>query len=236
MVDKAKLEFSEWKVNLNLHRVYFHSGLKHLENARKNYVPLDDIINRILKIDKKIVKIEARYENKIDAYDKVERFAIQLDSMYSEMQEKYLPVIRDIALVHILNALCLEAYINLLAVDRIEPRSSFDEFDKLNLEGKWLFYPKLIGKKDTFDRGEEPFQGFTRLIRWRNNLVHFKGKSDPWRGFLPPQFFDELGLTLPCAEKSCNCTQNMIKGLVRYCSLPEPKWIKERTGYAFDME
>jgi len=227
--------FDNYKVELCLEAVYYYSAREHFENAQKHYKPLKKVIDTIFRIDNKIEKIEARYKNKLDAYDEVERYCIQLDSYYTEMTVKYMPVIRDIALVHIINALCLEAYINVVALEHIELKSSFKEFDKLSLEGKWLFFPKLIGKYRAFKKDMEPFQGFKNIIRWRNNLVHFKGKSDPWRGYLPPQFFDQLGLTMEHAEKSCIATKEMVKKLCSYCGINKPKWIGVKYWSAFSF-
>lgn len=227
---------NDWKVDLVLESVYFHSAHKHLDSAQEDYKPLSEVINTMFDIDKKIKAIEDKYGNIYDSYDEVEPFAIQLDSLYSELQHKYLPVIINIALVHILNALCLEAFINKIAIDNIEPKSSFDEFDRLSLEGKYLFFPKLIGKRDTFEKDKEPFQGFKNIIKWRNNLVHFKGKSEMWRSYMPPQFFDDFGLRLECAKKSCGSVEGMIKAICGYCNFSLPEWINGKYCYPFELE
>src|SRR3989338_1114761 len=232
---KLKPELSKWKVDLCLEGVYYHTARKHLKGAQAHYEPLKKVIDNIFDLDEKIKGIEAKYENKLDAYDETERFCIQLDSLYSEMTDKYLPVIRDIALVHILNALCLEAYINKIALNRLNPKSSFDDFDRLSLEGKWFFIPRLIKNPKTFDKGTKNFQGFKNIIKWRNNLVHFKGKTEDWRSYLPPEFFEDLGLKIECAQQSCDTAKNMIKKLCEYCNLDIPKWLDDNFKNVFEL-
>ena len=232
---KLEPEFSKWKVDLCLEGVYYHSAREQLKSAKIHYEPLKQIIDTIFDIDEKIKRIKAKYENKLDAYDETESFCIQLDSFYSEMTDKYLPVIRDIAFVHILNAFCLEAYVNKIALNRLNPKSSFDDFDRLSLEGKWVFLPRLVKGPRTFDKGTIIFQGFKNIIKWRNNLVHFKGKNEQWRDYLPPQFFDDLGLKIEYAQQSCVTTKNMIKKLCEYCSITIPKWLDVNFWGVFEL-
>lgn len=165
----------------------------------------------------------------------MEGYCIQLDSLYGEMSRKYVPVVEDLAFVHILNALCLEAHINFVASTILKPKSFFEEFDKLSLEAKWLFLPRLLGKTDSFDRGREPFQGFTKIVRWRNALVHYRVKKDPWRGYLPPQFFENLGLTIQQAESSCQTTTSLVYKLDEICGLGESKWPDEKHFRLFSL-
>lgn len=212
----------EWKVKLHLDAIYYYSACEHCELAKKNYKPLKEIIDEIVKIDNIINDIENTYENKLDAYDEVESYCIQLDSYYSQMKEKYLPVIKSLVLIHIFTALSLEAYINIIASENI---STVDEFDQLNIQTKWLLLPILMGNEKTFNKGEEPYQSFSKIIKWRNKLVHFKGKTDEWKGYLPPEFFKPLGLTIEDAEKSCSVVPKMIKKLCSYCNISEPKWL-----------
>ena len=232
---KIEPEIHKWKVDLCLEGIYYHSASNYLKTAKTHYGPLKQIIDTIFDIDKKIKRVEAKYENKLDAYNETESFCIQLDSFYSEMTGKYLPVIRDIALVHILNALCLEAYVNKIALNRLNPKSSFEDFDRLSLEGKWFFLPSLIKGHRTFDKGTSVFQGFKNIIKRRNNLVHFKGKNEDWRGYLPPQFFEDLGLKIEYAQESCSTVKNMIRKLCEYCSMAIPKWLDVNFINVFEL-
>lgn len=225
---------NEWKVGLRLDAIYYHSTLTNLELARKEYIPLQKVIKNIYDVDMKIKNIEAKYENPIDAYDEVEIFCIQLDSLYSEMSDKYKPVIERISLVHVLTSLCLEAYINLLGKEKLNPKSIFEYFDSLTIEGKWYLFPIIMRKNKTFDKGSEPFQSFIKLINYRNKLVHFKGKTDNWHSYLPPTFFEQLGLTIQQAEKSQKIAFEMIQLLCKYCAIDLPEWLKNKYWDIFE--
>jgi hypothetical protein len=224
------------EVVLRLDAVYYHSAKAHLKSAIDNYPPLKEVLDQIYTIDEKLKEIELIYQGTDGLYDKTESFCIQLDSFYGEMRDKYSPIIQDLALVHILNLLCLEAFINIIASQELNPKSMLIEFDKLNIEGKWLFLSKILGKTDTFNKGEEPYQTFTKIVKWRNALVHFKGKDDEWRGYLPPTFFESLGLTIESAEKSCLATTNMIREICEYCNIREPDWLQSQIWSAIETD
>lgn len=107
--------------------------------------------------------------------------------------------------------------LNKLATGTNADGISFEEIDS------------LFGCHKTFNKGIEPFQIFKKVIGWRNNLVHFKGKSEFCENFIPSdEFFDSLGLTLNCAEKSCKATKEMILMLHDLCDISSPEWLEER--------
>lgn len=104
-------------------------------------------------------------------YEKLERLSIGMEDAEYGVGDSYGPYLQDLATVHILCAASAEAHINIRGKDLLEGRI-WDTFERLSLDGKWLVLPRLIGLSG-FMAGAEPFQSFDRLIKWRNNLVHF---------------------------------------------------------------
>jgi hypothetical protein len=145
-------------------------------------------------------------------------------------------LIRAAATAHILCAACLEAHINMQA-ERVLQRRDFDEFDKLAITGKWLFYPvfKEVGKR--FDPGREPYQGFQRLIKRRNALLHFKVKRvKTFNPFTVPSFVEELGLRAAATTESLSAARGMIVTLAEMEQREVPEWIDGDSCSAFEYE
>ena len=70
-----------------------------------------------------------------------------------------------------------ESYINWFAKENT-PRF-YKEIEQFRLADKWYFVPALACGK-TFDKGTQPFQDFTRVIKIRNETVHPKPKLFDW--------------------------------------------------------
>jgi hypothetical protein len=163
------------------------------------------------------------------------------DGLSDELNDRWAPVeiaatelVRKVATAHILFAASLEAHINIRA-ERILQEDKFKEFEKLSITDKWLNYSKDVGKR--FDRGREPFQGFRRLIKRRNALLHFKAKRtqthDP---FEVPQFVKELGLLAPATQQSLSAARAMIVALAEMERRDVPEWIDGGDFSAFDWD
>jgi hypothetical protein len=133
---------------------------------------------------------------------------------------------RFIAIVHLLCANCLEATINAIGKDLLNG-SMFEEFDKLSLTGKWLFLPK-IQELEGFDPGEEPFQSFNRMVRFRNSLTHYRPKKESGPAFAVPTFLGSLGLTVQDAERSVKVTREMVGDI--------HKQLNRKMDYGWDAE
>jgi hypothetical protein len=102
---------------------------------------------------------------------------------------------------------------------------SFDEFDKLSVSGKWLFYPRLIGV-GSYDPGQQPFQGFQVLIGRRNALVHYKVRTNRLRyGFAVPDFVEQMGLRTREMEESLKTVSSMVASLATMERRELPGWI-----------
>jgi hypothetical protein len=210
--------------------MYFHA-------AKKCYFSAKASLNGIVKARKAFMdlrneesKILERYNGDYEeAYSELELIYIQMDNAEHDIGAAYGPYFQNIALTHILCTTTAEAHINLIAREQLKGKFR-NIFEKLPLEGKWLFLPKILGK-NTFDQGSEPFQSFSKLIRYRNKLIHYKGKEEEWKSFEygMPRFLDDLGLSLEKAEQSIKSVKEMILNLSKLIDISPPYWLRD--GY-----
>ena len=127
------------------------------------------------------------------------------------------------ASVDIFAVMTLEAHINAIA-DRQFSSATFKLFDRLSLEGKWLFFPQLIGLGEVFNTSMEPFQSFHAIIRRRNGTVHTKG--DGRTVVLKHEAIadDYMASKLDFAERALHTTCSMASALAKAMAVEAPAW------------
>lgn len=219
-----------WSTTLLLDAMFFHA-------AQENYKAAEKALKDIEKADRKFARLRAKERTILDrhnrdswnAYDELEPVYIQMDSAEYSIGAAYGPHLQYLALTHILCSAASEAHINQMSKETLTGKFR-DQFEKVSLEGKWLFLPKMIGRY-SFDQGAKPFQSFSILIKYRNELVHYKGKKETWESFEqgPPTFLDKLGLSLPEAHRSLQTIRMMILELSKMTQREPPYWL--RKGY-----
>jgi hypothetical protein len=74
----------------------------------------------------------------------------------------------------ITSTMATEAFINVIAEEQLS-LTEWRAVEKANLAEKWILVTKLLTDK-VWDKGSQPFQDFNRLIKLRNELVHYKPK------------------------------------------------------------
>ena len=210
--------------------MYFHaaqtsyraakSALKGIGQARKDFADLRKEEAAILG------KHDSHYWS---AYDELESTYIQMDNSQHGIGAAYGPYLQNIAITHILCTMVTEAHINVIAKEELEGRY-WENFDRLRLEGKWLLLPRILGMEG-FDQGAEPFQSFSKMTKYRNDLVHYKGKREEWEFLdtVKPNFLNRLGLSLPEARSSLGTVKKLISTLSKLIDRDPPYWLRE--GY-----
>ncbi len=121
--------------------------------------------------------------------------------------------------------ICLEAYINTYAGDRLS-KLIWEKLERLRLEDKWMLVPELLLKK-TFERNKEPYKSLKWLVDKRNSIVHHKGKFSKPRidrlGVIYDRVYAEF--TLEEAEKALQLTKDLIKSLHSFDASKTPHWL-----------
>jgi hypothetical protein len=210
---------------LHVEVMFFHAARRHLELVKHGWPPVAKALDGLKKLDSQWECLQADDNVRLDD-DRFERIAISTEHQFETVGFAYAPVLEHIAIVHLLCANCLEATINAIGKDLLNG-SMFEEFDKLSLTGKWLFLPK-IQKLEGFDPGKDPFQSFSRMVKFRNFLTHYRPKKESGPGFAVPTFLASLGLTVEDAESSVKVTRKMVGEI--------HKQLKREMDYGWDAE
>lgn len=225
-------ETGDYELSLVLDGLYYIGAKEALLELTEVDAKYAEIEKELESINKAIFDIEKKYTRREDAYDETEHLIVQLSGYWDECQTISSRLIRGTSTIHMLCASCLEAHINIRAQARLHT-NDFSAFDKLSLYGKWLFYPKII-RISCFDAGKEPLQGLARLVKIRNQLVHFKGmKSYHDFGLQLPNFIAQLDLRWEAAEKSLITTRELVSQLAQFEQDDSPEWLSDGWESAF---
>jgi hypothetical protein len=167
--------------------------------------------------------------------DEAHDLCVEVDRHWQSVDHAATELIRKVAATHILSAASLEAHINVRAQQVLNGKT-FEEFDKLSISGKWLFYPLLVSA-GRFDPGKKPFQQFQTLIKRRNALVHYRVKRAKTRHpyDMPPQV-DELGLRHAASKESLMAVSAMVKSLAKMEHRDVPDWVDNDWCSAFEVD
>jgi hypothetical protein len=130
-----------------------------------------------------------------------------------------------VASVDVFTVMTMEAHINSIADQRFG-NSTQILFDRLSLDGKWLFLPQLVGVGEVFDTGGEPFQSFKQLIRRRNGIVHRKGEGRTviLRATASPDEY--MAPKLLTAECGLRAAGSMVNALAKALKVAAPAWVE----------
>jgi len=230
------------KALLLMDALYYHAAQQAYIAAKKTLRGIDKANAVIKKLVAKEGKILAKYGDDQDkASGELESVHIQMDGAQYNLGESHGPLMEHAATVHILSAAALEAHINGQADSLIgggkvpNGRKLLEHFDRLPLDGKWLLLPRFLGMPG-FDPGAQPFQGFTELVKLRNDLMHYKPKKEDWKSLELPDFIKELGLNLARAEYSLKAAKGMIESLATQLGQKTPYWLRISSANFFDVE
>jgi hypothetical protein len=88
-----------------------------------------------------------------------------------------------------------------------------------------------------FEVGAEPFQSFDRMIKTRNQLVHYKTQKEPYHGFEDPESFaQKLGLTFEDVDRSINAVRGMVLTLSKQIGEDRgPRWLESEGSHFFEV-
>ena len=219
--------------------MYFHM-------ARQLRVSAAASPRQIKKAERRLAEHQAKIDalnqlsinDEIDSathYDRFERLAIPMESIEYSVGTAYGLLLEQVGAIHMLCIAALEAHINIRGEEVLAKRQ-WKTFERLSVDAKWLYFPPLLGVTG-FDAGSEPFQGFDRLIKIRNRLVHYKPKREDWRGSaVPPAFLIDLGLTLEAADQSLVIVKGMAGELASKLGEQEPRWLNSDGSNFFGLK
>jgi hypothetical protein len=129
---------------------------------------------------------------------------------------------------------CLDAYINSVGKDNLEP--DWQNYEKASPEGKWkgvtsAYAEKVLGRRRAiFNKSKEPFKSFLELGQLRIDLVHWRPEFRPLEKtkYGTGEAKGEATINrINCekAEWACGIVEEMIKKLLLSLSKPIPRWL-----------
>ena len=213
-----------YTTELKIDAVYFHAARRAHQEAIDAQTGIEAARTHWSSLDEEWDRIEASEPDPARQYDLLEPVAVQMEHADYQIGEAYGPYIKAIATVHILSTAALEAHINAVAKERLSG-VDYNHMERLALEAKWLFLPRLLGVTP-FDPGRQPFQGFSRTVKLRDKLVHYKGIKEEWVSGQPPAFLSDLGLTIEDSDKAISSARNMIAALSTAFGSEQPYWLR----------
>jgi hypothetical protein len=216
------------KTTMRVDAMYLHAARTNFDLAIKQERKINTARRQIEKLNIRRDMILKRHDgDEIAAYDQLEPLYIQMESADYRLGEAHGPQLQAFAMVHILAAAALESHINIQAAERLT-RGIFNLIERFSLEAKWITIPRLFCLPG-FDIGSEPYQSFSKLVNYRNSLIHYKPHIEDWKSPGVPIFLSDLGLTQKAAEKSLQAATAMISQLAKQFGDEKPFWIS-RTG------
>ena len=216
----------EWETYLQIDAMYFHAARKAHARAEAKLPEIRKAEDYWKSLDQEYDNIISKHDDDIaSAYDEFEPIAIQMEGAHYEIGEAHAPLLKEIAVVHILCAATLEAHVNSVAKEMLRGKEQ-DLFERLSLEAKWLFLPRVLGFAG-FDPVCEPFQSFSILLGYRNDLIHYKELREKWVYGSVPQFINRLGLTVEDSRKSIAAVVGMVRELAQQRKTEPPCWLRE---------
>ena len=127
--------------------------------------------------------------------------------------------------VDIFTVMTLEAHINAIADSQFS-KTTRKHFDRLSLDGKWLFASQLIGLGQVLDPGKEPFQSFKKVIKRRNGVVHTKGDGRVVTLSDTATPDDYMAKKLTKAKSALDAARSMAAELAKALNIAAPAWVK----------
>jgi hypothetical protein len=219
--------FSVPKTYLIIDAMYYHAASESLEHAKSFTKVIEKAEQRVMQLQRKWDYANEKYMgDAVARYNHQERLAIQMESADYDVGVAYGPYLQALAITHIMSAATLESHINARGKEFLSGKS-FMQFERIALETKWLFLPRMSGAKG-FDPGAQPYQGFVKLISTRNELVHYKEREEDWQmsGSAVPSFLAKLGLTIEAAEQSLESVRGMIRSFAEQVNREVPYWLR----------
>lgn len=230
----------DWHMVLQIDAMYFRAARLAHEKAIASVHAIKRAEDRLASHQERMDAIDdMATEGRIsesEHYSMIEPLVIQMEGLEYGVGSAHGVLLGNVGPVHILCSAALESHINIRAESFFTSRRILDAFERLSLDAKWLMFPRIRGLSG-FDTGREPFQGFDRLVKFRNRLVHYKTRREAWKGAaVPPDFLRDLGLTTDDSAHSLDAVKGMTTELARQLGESAPWWVERESTNFFKLE
>lgn len=208
---------------LSIDSMFFYSAKSSYQISKDNLLNLKDKDAQLNKIEHIDYYDAWNWGDDIDIDFSNETINF-IESTRNQKNECFRNHLQSIASVHVFSIASLEAHINRIGSEQLKGKM-FNVFERMSLEGKWLLLPKIL-QIGSFDVGNSPFQNFSKLIKTRNSLIHYKNKKISHNHTSDiNEIYKSLGLDLVSAKISIETVENMVASLSSMLKQEKPAWI-----------
>jgi hypothetical protein len=178
------------------------------------------------------VRLEARFAVEMICLDNARRLAQHAKKAQDVWQdsgslESFLAMQDNALLSTVMSLTALEAFINVQAEERLPKKIWENVFEKLGLKTKWRLLPYILNCEQ-WEEGEPPFQSFVEMLKFRNDLLHYKPKyEDNMEKFDANRLALESDLTGEKALHWYECAKKMIDKFFELIGESVPQHIRE---------
>jgi hypothetical protein len=103
--------------------------------------------------------------------EELSEYSRRMEECYAEREQSAVVAIT-------FSGMTLEAFFYDYAAEELGDAFVKEHLDKLDLKAKFLIYPRLVCGRST-DKSKAVYESLGRLVKLRNELVHFKSKPFP---------------------------------------------------------
>jgi hypothetical protein len=204
-------EYQSRNLSLELAGIFFVAAVEYASAGNTAFEQLNSKLHQFRNVFAEFGTLDSA-EIARNAIEKIKEDHL-IDSLWDlrRIEILYEPVVRHYSLAIISVITSAETFINEVAEVVIEGNTAREYFDKLPIQAKWLFLPKLMGMKCNFSLDKKPLQDFSKAVKIRNALIHFKGRRNILGEKKTPAFLVELGLLPKNIKNAIDSVRNLIR-------------------------
>src|ERR1051325_470479 len=133
------------KTYLMVDVMYYHAACQSYEHAKRLTKAIEKAEQKVRVLQQRWDNIKEEYEDDATSrYKLQERLATQMESADYDVGVVYGPYLQALAITQIMSAATLESHINARGKEFLNGKS-LEQFERIALEAKWLFLPRMLG-------------------------------------------------------------------------------------------
>ncbi len=233
----------ETRVFLELDGLYLFAARLHLARTNPPKVRIRSLTQRLLRLNRAIPASGFSHENDEgrqdrdlpDYHDTLVEVGRNIEDTYYQLVRAFRPSWQHCAEAIILSALSIEAHMNRRIIELVTASSARKRLTKATPPHEKV--QKILahlGKKQ-FNKSEQVFADYVSLVRYRNNLVHYKPRLTLHDDGRPPKLPEELGLIPREAKRAVRVAEGLIESFSHRLGLDAPAWIRRDIDHFFDF-
>jgi hypothetical protein len=234
----------ELEVFLELDGLYLFAARQHVSRATPPKSRIRRLTQRLIRLHDALPihrwneDDEGEEEPGVDSsdiHDRLVTIGNNIEDTYFQLVRAFRPSWQHCAEAIILSTLSVEAHMNRRIIELV---SSSKERDKLTWAGppheKMQKVLRYLGKK-AFSTSDKTFCDYQHVVRYRNNLAHYKPKLMLYDDGRPPRLPENLGLIPREAKKAVRIGEDLIEAFSQRLGVSPPAWVRRNVDHFFEF-